>query len=440
MKPIAVKPLGWLGIARLGLVQMSLGAVVVLTTTVFNRVMTVEMAMPAMLPGALVALHYAMGLLRPRWGHGSDRSRRRTPWIVGGVAVLAAGGLLAAFATAAMADSPTRGVALAVAAFVLIGAGVGMAGTSLLALLATRVAPERRPAAATIVWLMMIFGLALTAAIAGKLLDPFSGERLIAVTAGVCAIAVTLSALAVRGMEGEPAPQPAAVAKPPFRAVLAETWAEPGARLFTIFIFVSMLAYFTQELILEPFAGHVFGMTVGETTTLASRHKMGIFLGMILVAVLGSAVRGRWFGSLKLWTVAGCLGSAAALGGMASAAYAASWPLHANVFGLGFFNGVFAVAAIGSMMALAGAQAAGREGARMGLWGAAQAGAFGLGGLLGTAMVDGMRALTGATAPAYAFVFAAEAALFVIAAWLAAQVGADAARRARPAPAMVAGE
>ncbi len=438
-----MRPLGWLGIARLGLVQMSLGAVVVLTTTVFNRVMTVEMAMPAMLPGALVALHYAMGLLRPRWGHGSDRSRRRTPWIVGGVAVLAVGGLLAAAATATMATSALWGICLAVAAFVLIGAGVGMAGTSLLALLSTRVAPERRPAAATIVWLMMIFGLALTAAVAGQLLDPFSGERLVAVTAGVCAIAVTLSVLAVRGMEGEPAPAPPATAKLPFRAVIAETWAEPGARLFTIFIFVSMLAYFTQELILEPFAGHVFGMTVGETTTLASRHKMGIFLGMVLVAVLGSVVRGRVFGSLKLWTVAGCLGSAAALTGLAAAAYAGAWPLHANVFGLGFFNGMFAVAAIGSMMALAGAQAPGREGARMGLWGAAQAVAFGAGGLLGTAAVDGMRALTGAPAPAYASVFAAEAALFVIAAWLAVQVGADAARRARAAPvrpAMIAGE
>lgn len=419
-----MKPLSWLGILRLGLVQMALGSVVVLTTTTFNRVMVVELALPAMLPGILVAIHYAMGMLRPRWGHGSDKSGRRTPWIIGGMAILAAGGLLAATATALMETSVTGGIALAALAFVLIGAGVGCSGTALLALLSTRVAPERRPAAATLVWLMMIFGLAVTSATAGALLDPYSGQRLMAVAGGVAAIALGMTLFAVWGVEGARLPEPPAAAKLPFRVVLAETWAEPGARLFTIFIFVSMLAYFTQELILEPFAGHVFGMTVGETTTLASRHKMGIFVGMVLVAVLGSLVRGRIFGSLKLWTVAGCLGSAAALGGLATAAFAGTWPLAPNVFALGFFNGMFAVAAIGSMMALAGAQVAGREGARMGLWGAAQAIAFGVGGFLGTAAVDAMRAITGALPLSYATVFAAEAALFVVAAGMALRIGA----------------
>ncbi len=431
-----MKPLSWLGIARLGLAQIALGSIVVLTTATLNRVMVVELALPAMLPGALVALHYAMGLLRPRWGHGSDCARRRTPWILGGMAVLASGGVLAAVATATMAGDLALGVGLAVLAFILIGAGVGASGTSLLALLATRVAPERRPAAATIVWLMMIMGLALTAASAGALLDPYSGERLIAVAAGVAAAAMVLTLIAVWGVEREDAVIEKK-ARVPFREVLAETWAEPGARLFTIFIFVSMLAYFTQELIVEPFAGHVFGMSVGESTTLASRHKMGVFFGMILVAVLGSAVGGRVFGSLKLWSVAGCLGSTAALWSLSAAAFAgpgSAWPLAMNVFALGFCNGVFAVAAIGSMMALAGAQAPGREGARMGLWGASQAVAFGLGGFLGTAALDLMRATTDDLALPYASVFGFGGVLFLISAWLAVKVGVDAARRAARAP------
>ena len=171
---------------------------------------------------------------------------------------------------------------------------------------------------------------------------------------------------------------------------------------------------------------------MGETTTLSSRHKMGIFVGMVIVAVLGSAVRGRWFGSLKLWTVLGCLGSSAALVGLATSAFAASWPLAPNVFALGFFNGVFAVAAIGSMMALAGAQAPGREGARMGLWGAAQAIAFGVGGLVGTAAVDGMRAVTGTIPLSYAAVFAVEAVLFLVSAWMALLIAAPARKSTAP--------
>ena len=62
--------LGWLGIIRLGLVQTALGAIVVLTTSALNRVMVVEIGLPALVPGLLVTLHYAVQVLRPRWGHG----------------------------------------------------------------------------------------------------------------------------------------------------------------------------------------------------------------------------------------------------------------------------------------------------------------------------------------------------------------------------------
>ena len=95
--------LGWSGIFRLGLVQAMLGAVVVLTTSTLNRVMVVELALPALLPGLLVALHYAVQMTRPRMGYGSDLGQRRTPWIVGGMAVLALGGFGGAVATAWMA-------------------------------------------------------------------------------------------------------------------------------------------------------------------------------------------------------------------------------------------------------------------------------------------------------------------------------------------------
>jgi BCD family chlorophyll transporter-like MFS transporter len=86
---------------------------------------------------------------------------------------------------------------------------------------------------------------------------------------------------------------------------------------------------------------------------------------------------------------------------------------------LGVANGGFAVAAIGAMMGMAGADGPGREGMRIGLWGAAQAIAFGVGGFLGAAAIDAARALFTETAPAFALVFAIEALLFLVAARLA---------------------
>jgi BCD family chlorophyll transporter-like MFS transporter len=144
---------------------------------------------------------------------------------------------------------------------------------------------------------------------------------------------------------------------------------------------------------------------------------------MILAGIGGSAFRGRRPAELRRWTIAGCLGSAFALAGLAIASVAGSgWPLTANVLALGICNGVFAVTAIGSMMGLAGAGTRSREGVRMGVWGAAQAIAFGLGGLIGAVGVDATRALLTETNRAFQFIFAVEAALFVAAAMLALRV------------------
>jgi BCD family chlorophyll transporter-like MFS transporter len=424
------RALGWSGIVRLGLVQTALGSIVALTTSTMNRVMVVELALPAMLPGALVALHYAVQVLRPRLGYGSDVGGRRTPWIVGGMATLALGGVGAAAATALMGTALAAGIALAVVAFALIGVGVGAAGTSLLVLLAKRVEGRRRAAAATIVWSMMIAGIVVTATVAGSLLDPFSPARLVAVTAGVAAAAFALTVVAVWNVEGSAAGAAVAgpAAKPAFFEALRQVWAEPQARRFAVFVFVSMLAYSAQDLILEPFAGHVFGYTPGESTKLAGLQHAGVLAGMILVAVAASGLRR---GTLRAWTIAGCIGSAAALASLAAAGLAGpGWPLRLSVVALGVANGAFAVAAIGSMMGLAGSGRESREGVRMGLWGAAQAIAFGLGGFLGTAAADLARHLVGAPGVAYASVFAGEAVLFLVAAVLAARISRPRAGRA----------
>ncbi len=413
-------PLGWPGIIRLGLVQTALGAIVVLMTSTINRVMVVELALPAFVPGLLVASHYAIQILRPAWGYGADVGGRRTPWIIGGLATLAIGGVGAALGTALTASDPVAGLALAAVAFMLVGVGAGAAGTSVLAMLATRVAPQRRAAAATTVWVMMILGFAVSAPLAGHFLDPFSQRRLIVVTTIVCATAFVVATLAVLGVEAD-APDPILTRKkPPFREAFAQVWREPAARKFTIFIFVSMLAYSMQELLVEPFAGVVFGMTPGTTTKLAGLQHGGVLLGMIGVALAASAIGGPRLGSLRMWTVGGCIASGVSLVAVAASGFGGlAFALRASVFALGVSNGAFAVAAIGSMMGLAGAGAHAREGTRMGLWGAAQAVAFGCGGVLATILVDVAKLIVGAPLSAYAIVFVVEATLFIVSAALA---------------------
>jgi BCD family chlorophyll transporter-like MFS transporter len=244
-------------------------------------------------------------------------------------------------------------------------------------------------------------------------------------------IAMLLALIGVVGIEG-PSPARAAAEpahKPPFRRAMAEVWAEPEARRFTVFIFLSMLAYSAQDLILEPFAGSVFGRTLGESTQLSSLQNGGTLIGMVVVALVGSAFGGRFAHTLRAFTIGGCLFAAAVMLALALSPLAGdAFPLAPAFIALGLGNGIFAAAAIASMMKMVGEGRGQREGTRMGMWGAAQAVAFGIGGLAGAAAVDVARIAIGAPHAAYAAVFVIDALIFVAAAALAARIG-----RARPA-------
>lgn len=416
---------GWISIVRLGLVQAAIGAIVVMTTSTLNRIMVVELALPASLPGLLVAIHYFVQVIRPRMGFESDIGSKRTPWIIGGIGLLAVGGFGAAIATTLMGSYLMIGIAAAIVAFFLIGIGVSMSGTSLLALLAKGVSDDRRAAAATTVWLMMIFGFALTSGVAGKFLDPYSPEKVILISGIISTVACVIAVLALYRLEGNELENKRIgnAQKIPFRAALTDILSDPDTRKFTIFIFLSMFAFSAQDLILEPFAGMIFKYSLGETTSLSGIQHSGVLTGMLLVAVCGSSRLRRYFGSLRSWMIYGCLASALAMFGLVIAGILeGDWPLKQNVFILGLANGAFSIAAIASMMRLAVVGGGGKEGVRIGLWGGAQAIAFGLGGLLGAGASDLARSIFTNPASAYSSVFFIEAILFIASAYMASLV------------------
>lgn len=412
--------MNWFQLTRLGFVQAAIGAVVVLLTTTINRVIVVELALPAMIPGLLVALHFGVQLyLRPRLGHDSDRHSRRTPWILGGLAVCALSSLAVAASIPVMARNTALGVALAALASMALGAGVSAAGTPLLALMSERAKPSQRAGAAAITWILMIVGIIITAAVSGALLDPFSYTRLIAIAGGIGGVGFLVAWIATLGVERGPRPvipaEQDATANGAFLASFRTVWQEPAARLFAGFIFVAMFAYSAQDLILEPFAGIAFSMTPGESTALSGMHHGGVLAGMILAALIA-----RRSGQLRHWAAAGCFASAVAyLALVASPAIDQVSVFRVIVVVLGLSNGVFAIGAIGSMMALTGDKSDGRAGLRLGVFGAAQALAYAVGTMSGAAGVDFARAIFESPVQGYLAVFGVQALLFVGSAWMA---------------------
>ncbi len=264
----------------------------------------------------------------------------------------------------------------------------------------------------------MIAGLAASGITIGQVLDPYSGERLVTVSLCVAAISMTVTVLALWRVEpSEPSSQ-RPHSKAAFWNAAIEVWQDRTARMFTLFVFVAMLAYNTQDLILEPFGGHVFGMTPGESTALGGKLHAGALIGMLLVFMTGLVIQTQ--AVTRIFMIGGCVGSGLCLLALGMGATAApGWPLASNVMALGFFNGVFAVAAIGMMMGLASEGRQAREGTRMGIFGAAQSMGFAIGAAFGAAALDALRAITGELAQSYATVFMFEGGLFLADAILA---------------------
>ena len=189
--------MSWFSIFRLGIVQLCIGSIVVLPLSTFNRLMVIELALPALLPGFLIALHYGVQITRPSWGYLSDQEKNRSKWIKRGMIILSLGGITAAFSISIFNFSFAIGILTSILAYCLIGLGVGAAGTPLLALLAAYTSDERKAAAASITFLMMIFGLAFTAVIVGNLLDPYSNQKLIVIVASIAVLANILTNISI---------------------------------------------------------------------------------------------------------------------------------------------------------------------------------------------------------------------------------------------------
>ena len=262
--------------------------------------------------------------------------------------------------------------------------------------------------------------------ISASTLHTTTGTIKVILISGIISVAaIAITSLALYKLEGADLENRVSNTKEkvPFKSALREILADPDAKRFTIFIFLSMLAFSAQDLILEPFAGIIFKYTLGETTSLSGIQHSGVLTGMLLVAVCGSSRLRRYFGSLRSWMIYGCLASAIAMFGLVIAGILeGEWPLKLNVYVLGLANGAFSIAAIASMMRLAVVGGSGKEGVRIGLWGGAQAIAFGLGGLLGAAASDLARSILTNAAWAYASVFFIEAVLFIASAYMASLV------------------
>lgn len=439
-------PLGRL--LRLGLFQVTVGAALTLLTGTLNRVMIVELAVPASVVGWMLALPLFVAPFRALIGHRSDSYRsvlgwRRVPYIWFGTMMSWGGLAIMPFALILLSGdtsgSRAEAVAISALAFLLVGAGMHTTQTAGLAL-ATDLAPARvRPRVVALLYLMLLVGTLVSALAFGQALRDFSQVRLIQVIQGSAVLTLLLNVVALWKQEPRrPMTRAAAAAAP--RPRFREAWEGfvAGGRAVRLLTAVGLgtFAFNLQDVLLEPYGGQVLRLSVAGTTALSALFALGTLVAYGLAA--HRLERGRDpIRVAALGVLAGALGFVAVIFATPLGSLAA---FRAGTMLIGFGEGCFAVGTLAYAMALP----SGESGIALGAWGAVFATSEGLALALSGIVKDALDhlvargVLTGGMAdPAvpYSFVYHLEIAfLFVTLVALGPLVAARHARVRAPDP------
>jgi len=416
---------------RLSLFQISVGMALVLLVGTLNRVMIVELNVPAALVAIMVALPLLFAPFRTLIGFRSDTHQcalgwRRVPFIYRGTLSQFGGFAIMPFALLVLAGEgasghlpPVFGQSAAALAFLLVGAGAHTVQTVGLALATDLTRPDSHPRVVGLMYVMLLLGMMVSALIFGELLDPFSPGRLVQVIQGVAVLTVLLNFVALwkqeprrsaRGSGAEPA------ADPSFRESWRRFCSGQDAVRRLIIVGLGTMGFGMADVVLEPYGGEVLGLSVAATTKLTALLAFGglagFAAGWLRLAKGGDAYRIAQAGAV-LGVPAFGLVIAAAPAGMPS------------LFLLGNFLVGFAGALFwhGTLTATMNRAPADQAGLALGAWGAVQATAAGLAmgisGALRDAMTAGLAAFdrvlgVAATAGAYISVYGLEIVLLLI--------------------------
>ena len=278
---------------RLSLFQVSVGMALVLLVGTLNRVMIVELGVPASLVAVMVSLPVLFAPLRAVIGFRSDNHRsalgwRRVPFIwkgtmlqFGGLAVMPFALLVLSGGGNAAAWPVWVGQLGAGLAFLMVGAGLHMTQTVGLAL-ATDLAPmESKPKVVGLMYVMLLFGMIVSALVFGAALVEFTPGRLVQVIQGSALATIILN---VASLWKQEARRPRRFQKLPEREpTFQESWAQFSGGRHALrrlaAVGIGTMAFGMADILLEPYGGQVLGLTVGSTTKLTAAFAIGSLVG-----------------------------------------------------------------------------------------------------------------------------------------------------------------
>ncbi len=402
---------------RLSLIQVTVGMALVLLIGTLNRVMIVELNVPASLVAIMISLPLLFAPFRALIGFKSDNHRsvlgwRRVPyiwkgtlWQFGGLAIMP----FALLVLSGMAETHPPawvGDAAAALAFLMVGAGLHTTQTVGLALATDLASTESQPNVVGLMYVMLLFGMIASALIFGLLLSNFSPGRLIQVVQGTAVVTITLNGLALWKQETRNSVHPdVSAAAPTFRGSWDSFVAGSQAMRRLVAVGLGTLGFSMEDVLLEPYGGQVLHLTVSSTTKLTATLAVGGLIGF----GLASRVLSRGADPFRMASYGALVGIPAFLCVIMAAPWHQPALFALGTLLIGFGGGLFGH---GTLTATMQSAPKNQSGLALGAWGAVQATAAGVGVALGGIIRDliagtDTQAMLG-SATGYTFVYGLE--------------------------------
>lgn len=404
---------------RLSLFQISVGMALAMLVGTLNRVMIVELKVPAALVAIMIALPLLFAPFRALIGFRSDHHRsalgwRRVPYIWMGTLLQFGGFAIMPFALLVLgrlgqsAHAPDWvGHLAAGVAFLLVGAGMHTTQTAGLALATDLSPPESRPKVVGLMYFMLLVGMILSALLFGYWLRDFSPGALIRSVQAAAVLTLVLNITALWKQEartrrlGDPHEEDV-----DFVAAMKHFTQGENALRRLLAVGVGTMAFSMGDVLLEPFGGEILHLEVSDTTLLTALLALGGLTGF----AWASRVLGRGADPFRMACGGVWVGIPAFLAVLVSAPQASLLLFALGTLMIGFGAGLFGH---GTLTATMNHAPPGQAGLALGAWGAVQATAAGLAMGLGGIIRD-LMALVVDSGTAYAFVYSLEVVLLLI--------------------------
>lgn len=395
---------------QLGLIHVAVAMTLVPINSTLNRVMIKELAVSATLVAILASLPYLFSPIQVAIGSFSDRypvlGFRRTPYIVLGLLLTVLGVVLSPMVAYTLPVNWWAGVLLGVLVFGSWGMGYNFASVSYLSLASELSGEKGRSRTVAVMWFMMITSIILTAIALSHMLDPYTPEALQRSFWVIGLVALILGLLGLIGVEKRNTEAIPASEGYSWVVMLRGIMQNRQATLFFWYLVILLAAILGQDILLEPFGGQAFNMTVRETTRITSIWGVCVLIALLVAGALEGRVNKRIVAAIGGWS---------ALFGfvliLVSGLLVNQGVFYSGVVLLGTGTGLSTVSNLSLMLDMT---IASNVGLFIGAWGMANAISRLIGTVLGGVVRDVVTQFAQNPVTGYVVVFAIEAAMLLV--------------------------